>query len=116
MTLLAELDARLQALHPRTAETPLFNPVFQLSLELSRRLDGRPRRVAHVGNLPARHADPGAPAERLLSIGAGICGSEPRNLVRRDPLYRRRGYLAGATGGARTTTDSGGRVRRSEYG
>jgi phosphoenolpyruvate carboxylase len=39
MTLLSELDARLQELHPRTAETPLFNPVFQLSLELSRRIE-----------------------------------------------------------------------------
>lgn len=35
----ADLSARLQALHPRTAETPLFNPVFQLSLELSRLIE-----------------------------------------------------------------------------
>ena len=39
MTLLARLDARLQDLHRRTAETPLFNPVFQLSLELSRQIE-----------------------------------------------------------------------------
>jgi phosphoenolpyruvate carboxylase len=39
MSLAVELADRLQALHPRTAETPLFNPVFQLSLELSRRLE-----------------------------------------------------------------------------
>ena len=39
MSELAALHARLQELHPRTAETPLFNPVFQLSLELSRRID-----------------------------------------------------------------------------
>ncbi len=39
MTLLSELDTRLQELHQRTAETPLFNPVFQLSLELSRRIE-----------------------------------------------------------------------------
>jgi phosphoenolpyruvate carboxylase len=39
MTLLAQLDARLQDLHRRTAETPLFNPVFQLSLELSRQIE-----------------------------------------------------------------------------
>lgn len=39
MTLSARLDARLQALHQRTAETPLFNPVFQLGLELSRELE-----------------------------------------------------------------------------
>jgi phosphoenolpyruvate carboxylase len=30
---------RLQELHARTGETPLFNPVFQLSLDLSRRLE-----------------------------------------------------------------------------
>jgi phosphoenolpyruvate carboxylase len=35
----AALSDRLQALHARTAETPLFNPVFQLSLELSRALE-----------------------------------------------------------------------------
>ena len=39
MTLLSELDTRLQELHQHTAETPLFNPVFQLSLELSRRIE-----------------------------------------------------------------------------
>ncbi len=39
MNLSAKLDARLQVLHERTAETPLFNPVFQLSLELSRRIE-----------------------------------------------------------------------------
>ncbi len=35
----AELSNRLQELHPRISETPLFNPVFQLSLELSRELE-----------------------------------------------------------------------------
>ena len=39
MRTVAELAARLQALHARTAETPLFNPVFQLSLDLSRLLE-----------------------------------------------------------------------------
>ncbi|WP_298191833.1 phosphoenolpyruvate carboxylase [Novosphingobium sp.] len=33
------LRNRLQELHARTAETPLFNPVFQLSHDLSRRLE-----------------------------------------------------------------------------
>ncbi len=46
MTLLSQLHARLQELHRRTAETPLFNPVFQLSLELSRRIES--------GDLPLR--------------------------------------------------------------
>ncbi|MCB2079898.1 MAG: phosphoenolpyruvate carboxylase [Novosphingobium sp.] len=34
-----DLIARLQELHKRTSETPLFNPVFQLALELSRKLE-----------------------------------------------------------------------------
>jgi phosphoenolpyruvate carboxylase len=37
---IAALDARLGELHQRTRETPLFNPVFQLSLDLSRALEG----------------------------------------------------------------------------
>ncbi len=40
MTSLAALEARLGELHQRTRETPLFNPVFQLSLDLSRALEG----------------------------------------------------------------------------
>jgi phosphoenolpyruvate carboxylase len=36
----AALEARLSELHQRTRETPLFNPVFQLSLDLSRALEG----------------------------------------------------------------------------
>ena len=36
----ADLLDRLQVLHARTAETPLFNPVFQLSLDLSREIEG----------------------------------------------------------------------------
>ncbi len=37
---ITELRARLGELHKRTAETPLFNPVFQLGLELSRAIEG----------------------------------------------------------------------------
>jgi len=37
---IAALEARLGELHQRTRETPLFNPVFQLSLDLSRALEG----------------------------------------------------------------------------
>lgn len=40
MKTVAKLRARLQQLHERTAETPLFNPVFQLSHDLSRELEG----------------------------------------------------------------------------
>ncbi|MDP4605381.1 MAG: phosphoenolpyruvate carboxylase, partial [Erythrobacter sp.] len=39
MKTIAALEARLGALHERTRETPLFNPVFQLSLDLSRALE-----------------------------------------------------------------------------
>jgi phosphoenolpyruvate carboxylase len=40
MRTIADLEARLGELHHRTRETPLFNPVFQLSLDLSRALEG----------------------------------------------------------------------------
>ena len=53
MTLLGELDTRLQELHRRTAETPLFNPVFQLSHELSRRIESGELPLGDVANLVA---------------------------------------------------------------
>jgi phosphoenolpyruvate carboxylase len=40
VTSVADLDHRLEELHVRTSETPMFNPVFQLALELSRKLEG----------------------------------------------------------------------------
>jgi phosphoenolpyruvate carboxylase len=40
MKTIAALETRLGELHQRTRETPLFNPVFQLSLDLSRALEG----------------------------------------------------------------------------
>jgi phosphoenolpyruvate carboxylase len=40
MKTIAALEAWLGELHQRTRETPLFNPVFQLSLVLSRALEG----------------------------------------------------------------------------
>jgi phosphoenolpyruvate carboxylase len=39
MNSVGDLLDRLQALHRRTEETPLFNPVFQLSLDLSRLIE-----------------------------------------------------------------------------
>ena len=35
-----DLRSRLHELHALTAQTPLFNPVFQLSLDISRELEG----------------------------------------------------------------------------
>ncbi|QZH73763.1 MAG: phosphoenolpyruvate carboxylase [Erythrobacter sp.] len=39
MSRVGELTDRLQALHQRTVETPLFNPVFQLAHDVSRQLE-----------------------------------------------------------------------------
>ena len=39
MKTVADLRARLQDLHQRTSETPLFNPVFQLGHDVSRALE-----------------------------------------------------------------------------
>jgi phosphoenolpyruvate carboxylase len=52
-SLIAQLDARLNELHARTAETPLFNPVFQVGLELSRRLETGDLTLDDLGGLIA---------------------------------------------------------------
>ena len=49
----AELSERLQGLHARTAESPLFNPVFQLSLELSRGLESEGASIDDLGRIVA---------------------------------------------------------------
>ena len=74
MTLLAELDARLQALHSRTAETPLFNPVFQVSLELSRQIESDELPLSEVANLVAELECEGllARAKRLERLVAPL--------------------------------------------
>ena len=51
MTGVAGLIDRLQELHARTAETPLFNPVFQLGLELSRKLERGEMALADIAVL-----------------------------------------------------------------
>jgi phosphoenolpyruvate carboxylase len=53
MTSLAALEARLGELHQRTRETPLFNPVFQLSLDLSRAIESRETSLDDVAALVA---------------------------------------------------------------
>ncbi len=47
----ADLKERLKAFHPQTAQTPLFNPVFQLSLDVSRALEGGQMNLGAVGTL-----------------------------------------------------------------
>jgi phosphoenolpyruvate carboxylase len=53
MTSVADLNARLQQLHGLTRETPLYNPVFQLSLDLSRQIEGGELSLGDVSDLVA---------------------------------------------------------------
>lgn len=77
MTDLAALDRRLQALHARTAETPLFNPVFQLGLELSRELESGKLSLAELEGLVAQLECQGlqARAERLARLVGPVDGA-----------------------------------------
>ena len=70
MTRLAALDQRLQELHVRTAETPLFNPVFQLGLELSRELESGQLSLGELAGLVAELECQGlqSRAERLARL------------------------------------------------
>jgi len=78
MSELAALHARLQELHPRTAETPLFNPVFQLGLELSRRIEGGELSLDDVATLVAELECEGlqARANRLERLVAPVACDE----------------------------------------
>ena len=80
MSLLSQLDARLNELHPRTAETPLFNPVFQLSLELSRRIESGDLPLSEVSKLVAELECEGllARAARLEQLVAPLDVAENR--------------------------------------
>ena len=49
--MIEQLSARLQDLHKLTAQTPLYNPVFQLGLELSRELEGGRLSIADLGQV-----------------------------------------------------------------
>ena len=80
MSLLAQLDARLNKLHSRTAETPLFNPVFQLSHELSRRIESGDLPLSAVADLVAELECDGllARATRLEQLVAPLSPDENR--------------------------------------
>ena len=77
-----DLLARLQVLHARTAETPLFNPVFQLSLDLSREIEGGALDLAGVEAMVAELECEAlkARATRLRGLIAPVDPDE--NLVR----------------------------------
>lgn len=53
MKTIADLRARLQDLHQRTSETPLFNPVFQLGHDVSRLLENGTLRLDTIDQLIA---------------------------------------------------------------
>jgi phosphoenolpyruvate carboxylase len=53
LSTVAQLEARLQELHRLTAQTPLYNPVFQLGLELSRALENGDLALDHIEALVA---------------------------------------------------------------
>ncbi|MBK8373602.1 MAG: phosphoenolpyruvate carboxylase [Sphingomonadales bacterium] len=53
MTTNAALRDTLQELHRQTAQSPLFNPVFQLSLDLSREIENGALSLGDVGGLVA---------------------------------------------------------------
>ncbi|MFA7595324.1 MAG: phosphoenolpyruvate carboxylase [Novosphingobium sp.] len=82
----AQLHERLQVLHQLTQETPLFNPVFQLSLDLSRELESGGLDLDAIEGLVAEiecdalHSR----AERLRRL---VAPTSPRsNLQRLDEL------------------------------
>ena len=70
MSEIAALNQRLQHLHQRTVETPLFNPVFQLGLELSRRLEAGETTLDDLETLVAELEAEGAKGTKGLAIAA----------------------------------------------
>ena len=53
MKTISDFRERLQELHKLTEQTPLFNPVFQLSLDVSRTLESEESSLAALGSLVA---------------------------------------------------------------
>jgi phosphoenolpyruvate carboxylase len=51
VTTIADLNARLQELHALTRETPLYNPVFQLSTDVSRKIESGEMALSDVAKL-----------------------------------------------------------------
>lgn len=76
------LSSRLEALHEWTVDTPLFNPVFQLSLEISRAIEDGGLRLDEIDNMIDQLEIEGleARAARLIRLVGPIDGQ--RNLER----------------------------------
>lgn len=91
MKSIADLRERLQALHGRTAETPLFNPVFQLGHDVSRLLESGALDLSQVEGLVSDLCDEAleSRAWRLHRLVAPVAGAENiarwRRLVAQAP-------------------------------
>ncbi|MBX7481959.1 phosphoenolpyruvate carboxylase [Qipengyuania qiaonensis] len=76
---LASLSDRLRVLHRQTRETPLFNPVFQLSLDISRKLESGELGVEALAGL----------VDELEAQSLDARASRLRNLLRPDEAEER---------------------------
>ncbi|MBX7501537.1 phosphoenolpyruvate carboxylase [Qipengyuania sp. YG27] len=83
---LASLSERLRVLHRQTRETPLFNPVFQLSLDISRKLESGELDIAALAGL----------VDELEAQSLDARASRLRNLLRPDAAEERLSELAAA--------------------
>jgi phosphoenolpyruvate carboxylase len=78
MSTVQALHTRLQELHARTVETPLFNPVFQVGLELSRQIECGELSLDDVAALVAELECEGlqARANRLARLVAPVVADD----------------------------------------
>ena len=88
LTSLHDLTERLQELHQRTRETPLFNPVFQLAHDFSRALEGGEVSLEAVGEL----------VDALVEQSLDTRASRLRRLLEPDTREARLDALADANG------------------
>jgi phosphoenolpyruvate carboxylase len=80
----ADLEQRLKELHPRTAETPLFNPVFQLGLELSRLIEADTLSLDRIEALVSELECEGLKA-RATRLNRLVAPAETRSLAAAVP-------------------------------
>ncbi len=86
MKTVADLTQRLKEMHRQTAETPIFNPVFQLSLELSRELEGGRLTLSDMASMVAELECDGlkSRAARLRRLVAPVETNENLDVLRND--------------------------------
>ncbi len=86
MRTLGNLIERLQALHERTTETPLFNPVFQLSLDISRLIESGELTLAQCDAIIAELECDAlkSRAERLRCLVAPVSPSANAEAIERE--------------------------------